>query len=354
MPETITEHRPPHELGTVPRNAHDVTAGATSKAWQGPTYYGRSQLKPAPFENWVVGGYIFLAGLSGAASLLSALLDATRGEAAEGTVRRGRYLSMLATVIGPVLLVYDLHTPKRFYNMLRIAKSTSPMSIGTWILMAYSAFASVSAAAQFVADRTPRFRWLRRTARVAAAPAAVAGAGLSTYTASLLSATSTPLWAAAPKALAVRFGASSVASGAAALSLGERAPRLRRTLDTVTVAALATELAATVASHERYRATGVDEALNTSAGQVERWGATRLGTIVPLALLGASLLLRPKRRPAAVAEAPADTLSTLASLGVLGGSLLLRVFIMAAGDESAARPDISFRFSQPDNLPRVD
>ena len=27
--------------------------------WQGPTYYGRSQLKPAPFENWVVGGYVF-------------------------------------------------------------------------------------------------------------------------------------------------------------------------------------------------------------------------------------------------------------------------------------------------------
>ncbi|MBS0640427.1 MAG: NrfD/PsrC family molybdoenzyme membrane anchor subunit [Acetobacteraceae bacterium] len=348
MPETITVHRP-DDTPTRLRDAHDVTAGVTSKAWQGPTYYGRSQLKPAPFENWVVGGYIFLAGLSGAASVLSALLDATRGEAAEPTVRRGRYLSMLVTVIGPALLVWDLHTPKRFYNMLRIAKSTSPMSIGTWILMSYSAFASLGAVAQFVSDRVPGLRWLRRGARVASVPAAVAGAGLSTYTASLLSATSTPLWAAAPQALAVRFGASSVASGAAALSLGERSPRLRRTLDTVTVAALAAELAATLGSHERYRTTGVDEALNTPSGQLERWGATRLGTIVPLALLTTSLLAR--SRPQVRATHP-GTASTLASLAVLAGSLLLRVSIMGAGDESAARPDISFRFSQPDNLPR--
>jgi formate-dependent nitrite reductase membrane component NrfD len=351
MPETVTAHRP-DDAPIIPRDAHDLTAGVTSKAWQGPTYYGRSQLKAAPFENWVVGGYIFLAGLSGAASILSSLLDATRGDAAGETVRRGRYMSMLATLIGPLLLIYDLRTPKRFYNMLRIAKATSPMSIGTWILMGYSAFASLGAVAQFAADRMPGRRWLRRGARAASVPAAVAGAGLSTYTASLLSATSTPLWAAAPKAMAVRFGSSSIASGAAALSLGERSPRLRRTLDTVTVAALATELAATLASHERYRTAGVDEALNTRAGQVERWGATRLGTIAPLALLGASLLLRPKREAVAV-ERPRDTLSTVASLGVLGGSLLLRVFIMAAGDESAARPDISFRFAQPDNLPRT-
>ncbi len=38
--------------------------------WQGETYYGRQQVKPAPFDPNVVGGYIFLAGLSGAAALL--------------------------------------------------------------------------------------------------------------------------------------------------------------------------------------------------------------------------------------------------------------------------------------------
>ena len=39
--------------------------GGRRSGWSGPTYYGRPQLKSAPFNNWIVGGYIFLAGLSG-------------------------------------------------------------------------------------------------------------------------------------------------------------------------------------------------------------------------------------------------------------------------------------------------
>jgi formate-dependent nitrite reductase membrane component NrfD len=343
MPENITRHRP-DDATPIPRDAHDVMPDGP--AWQGPTYYGRSQLKPAPFENRVVGSYIFLAGLSGAAAMLSALLDISRGEAAAPAVRRGRYLSLLAPTIGAGLLIWDLHTPKRFYNMLRIAKRTSPMSIGTWVLMGFSAFAGAGAAAQFVSDRVPGLRWLRRAARVTQVPAAVAGAGLSTYTASLLSATSTPLWAAAPRGLAVRFGSSSVAVGASALSLGERPGPLRRKLDAVTLAALVTELAAATASLRTYREKGVADALDGSPGKAEDWGANKLGVMVPLALHVASLAL-PRRQ----APRSSGSLSGLASLAVLASSLMLRISVMAAGDESAIRPDISFRFSQPGNLP---
>ncbi len=246
-----------------------------------------------------------------------------------------------------MLLVYDLHTPKRFYNMLRIAKRTSPMSIGTWILMTFSGFAIVSAAAQFLSDRAPGFGWMRWAARVTDVPVAVAGAGLSTYTASLLSATSTPLWAAAPRLLAVRFGASSVAAGAASLSLGERSGAersgaTRRKLDAITVAALATELAATLASHQTYQRKGVAEALDGRWGQVEKIGVTALGTTLPLGLQLASLALA-RRKP--------GVLSDVASVAVLAGSLLMGVSMLSAGDRSAERPGISFRFSQPDNLP---
>jgi len=311
--------------------------------WTGPTYYGRAQLKSAPFENWVVGGYIFLAGLSGASALISGLAELMHGKRADDTARHGRYLSLLAPTIGSALLVYDLHTPKRFYNMLRIAKKTSPMSIGTWILMGFSGFAGISAAAQFLADRLPRWRWLRGAARAAHMPAAVAGAGLSTYTAALLSATSTPLWAAAPAGMAVRFASSSFATGAAALSLAEPSNDMRRTLDTLTVAALAAELAATVASHRTYREKGVAAALEGGWGRVEKQGATGLGAALPMVLQMASMAAT-RGRP--------GRLSDLASLAVLGGSLMLRVSIMSAGDKSAARPEISFRFSQPDNLPK--
>lgn len=332
---------PPQATGAV-----ELGMGAPGerrdRRWRGPTYYGRSQLKAAPFENWVVGGYMFLAGLSGASAILSTAADLGQRRDARGVVRRGRYLALLASTLGPVLLIWDLHTPKRFYNMLRVAKGTSPMSIGTWILMSFSAFAGISAAAQFVSDRVPGLHWLRGLARASAVPAAATGAGLSTYTASLLSATSTPLWAAAPQALAVRFGSSSVASGAAALSLGERSRRTRRALDAITVASLAAELAATGASHRTYRRKGVAGAFDSGWGAVEKLGVTALGVALPLGLQAASLVSG--RRPGRV--------STLASLAVLAGSAMLRVSIMAAGSESARRPEISFRFSQPENLPR--
>ncbi len=330
-----TPIRAPDEKPETGQDAHD-TIKRPGK-WDGPTYYGRSQLKPAPFNNWVVGGYIALAGLSGASAIIGAAAEATQGRAARPLARRARYLSLLAPTVGSALLVWDLHTPQRFYNMLRVAKRTSPMSIGTWILLAFTGPALLGGAAQFVADRRPHLRWPWRVARAAQVPAAVTGFGLCTYTASLLAATSTPLWAAAPQSLAVRFGASSIAAGAAALSLRERSPRTRRALDALSVAALAAELAATVRSHQTYEAKGVEEALQGTWGKVEALGVTGAGAILPLGLKLAGMMFGGPRSP-------------LAAFAVLGGSLLLRVSLMEAGDASAARPEVSFRFAQPRNL----
>lgn len=311
--------------------------------WDGPTYYGRSQLKPAPFNNWIVGGYIFLAGLSGSSALLSGLADAAGGRRFEPLVRRARWLATLAPTVGSALLVWDLHTPKRFYNMLRVAKATSPMSIGTWILMAFTSGSLPAVAAQLLADVLKGPPWLRTAARVAHAPAAVAGAGLSVYTASLLSATSTPTWAASPRTLAVRFAASSVASGACALLLGERDPSARMALETVAAGALSVELGAAVVHGRELERKDLGEMAKTPWGRTETWVATGLGVAAPLALLGLSLALG-RRRPHVLADA--------AAVATLAGSLMLRVSTMAVGDESASRPEVSFRFSQPKNLPR--
>jgi formate-dependent nitrite reductase membrane component NrfD len=295
-------------FGSFLQKRTNPTPDHQKTAWTGPTYYGRAQLKEAPFDNRVVGGYIFLAGVSGAA-----------------------------------MLIYDLHTPKRFYNMLRIAKPTSPMSIGTWILMAFTGCAFTSAGAQFLVDQKPRWSWPRIIARIAHAPAALAGAGLSTYTASLLASTSTPLWAAAPKALAVRFGSSSVAAGAAALSLFERSARNRRALDQIMLAALTTEFAATIVTDHTYRARGVDEAYGGGRGALEKIGGDTIGMVLPAALIAASL---------APGQHASRRKSGLAAFAILAGSLFLRISIMSAGDRSARQPDISMRFSQPGNLPR--
>jgi hypothetical protein len=294
-----------------------VTLRGEPDHWDGGTYYGRSQLKPSPFSIGLVGGYVFLSGLSGAALLLSTLLDLTCGRAAQQAVRRGRYIALLAPTVGAACLVADLHTPQRFYNMLRVFKRTSPMSLGSWMLIGFGGAAGVT--------------------RITQIPGAVLGGGLATYTAALFSATSTPLWAAAPRALAIRFGAASVAGAAAAMALGERRSSIGRDLDSVAVAALAAELAAVLAADKEYRDTGVAAALDGPAGVVERFAGTGLGTLFPLGLhLVSQLFTRRQSR----------LLSGAASLAILGGSLAMRCSVIAAGDESARRPEISLRFTR--------
>ncbi len=302
-------------------------------AWDGRTYYNEPQLRAAPFNNALVGSYIFLAGLSGAAQLLTTVMDATRGPGAASTTRRGRYLAMLAPTVGALCLILDLHTPQRFYNMLRLIKPTSPMSLGSWVLVGFGVTSTATAVLQFAADRLRGSR-LRGVARITQVPAALAGAFMSTYTASLLSATSTPLWAAAPKSLAVRFASSAVASAAAALGLGERNDRSRRDLDNLAVAALAVELAATLASEHAERQVGIDDGGKQSAGRAA----------VPLVLLLTSLLL-----PGFLGRA----VSTLGSVAALGGGLAMRVDTLTEGDTSARQSHRSLRFAQPDNLPRA-
>jgi hypothetical protein len=301
-------------------------------AWDGRTYYGETQLRAAPFNNSLVGSYIFLAGLSGAAQLLATLMDLAGGRAAEPAVRRGRYLAMLAPTLGSLCLILDLHTPKRFYNMLRLFKTTSPMSLGSWALVGFGLTSAVTAASQWVAVRLG-CSWLRSAARIAQIPAALAGGFMGIYTASLLSATSTPLWAAAPKSLAVRYAASAIASAAAALGLGEQDERRRQDLDGIAIAALTVELAATLAGEDAQRRAGIDDAPHAPA----------LDAIVPLVLLvGASLLPRRLGRAASV----------VGSLALLGGALTMRFGVLQRGDQSARQPRHSLRFAQPDNLPR--
>ena len=68
----------------------------------------------------------------------------------------------------PVLLITDLGRPARFYNMLRVFKVTSPMSVGSWILAATGA-PPRSPPAHEVLGLFDRARARRRAAASAAA-----------------------------------------------------------------------------------------------------------------------------------------------------------------------------------------
>ncbi len=184
---------------------------------------------------------------------------------------------------------------------------------------------------------------MRRLSTVAGVPAALAGAGLCTYTAALLSATSTPVWASTPSLLAVRFGSSSIATGAAALALGENNRGARAKLDDIQFCALAVEAVSSGVTKLRQKRAGVEGAYDSLPGRIEQVGATALGVLLPLGVLAVTRAMDNRPRAASVA----------AGILTLLGSATLRTSILRLGNVSASRPDVSFRFSTPKNLPET-
>ena len=113
-------------------------------------------------------------------------------------------------------LVHDLGRPERFLNMMRVAKPTSPMSIGTWILTAYGPGAGLAGAAELVRLLPGQGGALGRLAVALARPAGLAAAavapGVAAYTGVLLADTATPGWHSAYRELPALFVSSAAAA----------------------------------------------------------------------------------------------------------------------------------------------
>lgn len=297
-----------------------------ARGYQGPTYHGQPMLKASGY-GWHIWGYTWLAGIAGSAQLLATVGDLIGRADLRGLVRQGRALAAFLPVLGAGLLVADLHTPQRFYNMLRIWRGTSPMSIGSWVL---SGFAGASLLT-WVAGRTGH----AGAAMLLQLPAAAGGAGMAVYTASLLSATSTPTWSATPRLLAGRFAASAFATGAAALSIGEILrghPRNAASLQRAAALAAAVEYGLERTAERRLRAQGLDSVMHEPQIATRRRAAQLAGVFVPLACVLANELA-PRRSPA---------LALTAAVGILAGGALMRSAVFAAGNRSAERPEDAF------------
>jgi hypothetical protein len=176
------------------------------------SYYGRSVLKPPVWEPRDIAGYLFLGGLAGASALVGAGGDLTGRPALR---RTGRAAALGGVTLSFAALVHDLGRPGRFLNMLRVAKPTSPMSMGTWILSAFGPAAGVAAVAEVV-DRLPLPSSARELTKRAERPAGLASAAVAplvmTYTAALISDTAVPTWHGAFRQMPYLFAASSFAA----------------------------------------------------------------------------------------------------------------------------------------------
>ena len=167
-------------------------------------YYGRAVLKE-PVWSWEIPWYFFAGGLAGASADL-ALFARVAGN--EKLARRALLAALGGAAVSPVLLISDLGRPERFYNMLRVIKPTSPMSVGTWVLSAFGSATGIAAASEVLGV-------FPRLGRACEVVSALLGPALATYTAVLITDTSVPVWHEARRELPLVFTASSAASAGA-------------------------------------------------------------------------------------------------------------------------------------------
>ncbi|HET9692676.1 MAG TPA: NrfD/PsrC family molybdoenzyme membrane anchor subunit [Acidimicrobiales bacterium] len=298
------------------------------------SYYGQPILKP-PTWKWPIPAYLFTGGLAAGSALAAAGL---RTGGARSAARDASLLSMGAVAVSGAFLVHDLGRPSRFYNMLRVFKPTSPMSVGTWIFSAFSAAtgaavaAEVGKAAGVLPD--PLAATVSRAGQVAAAVIAPA---LGTYTAVLIADTSVPAWKEAHRQLPPLFAASATAAGAGAvvalttLTSGTVPAGPAR----MAVAGAVAELACDEAMHRRLESVETGDLAHPDLASPYQEGkartlhrAARLTTLAGVAMTALGGLVG-RRRPA---------LAVLGGTGLAAGSALTRFAIFEAGRASAINP----------------
>ncbi|MEU2610598.1 NrfD/PsrC family molybdoenzyme membrane anchor subunit [Micromonospora sp. NPDC007271] len=284
------------------------------------SYYGRAVIKPPVWKAHNIAGYLFLGGVAGGAALLAAGADLT---GRPDMRRSARLIAAGATGLSLAVLIRDLGRPERFLHMLRVVKPTSPMSIGTWLLVGFSPLVAAG-----VLDEASGLL-PRRGAELAALlgrPAGLAASALApavtTYTGALIANTAVPAWHGAHRELPYLFGASALAAAgglvAAAAPAREAAP--------ARVAGIAGAVAAQLLDRAVHRRLGqLAEPLSTGPSgrllRTSRWCA-RAG----LVLLAASVVRRSR------------ALDIAGGLALAAESALTKFGYFHAGTASAADP----------------
>lgn len=296
-------------------------------------YYGLPLLK-RPHWFWEIIVYFFVGGVAGGSSVIAAVASRFGNEDDEATVRAGRYLALLGALVSPILLILDLGVWRRFPNMLRIIKTKSPMSVGSWILSGFGSFTGLAAGVQLAKDGWLGAGRLAHTLRLLPSwfldgMGSLFGFFLSGYTGVLLAGTAVPMWAKAKRYIGPLFLASGLSTAAAAisllLSLGRDVPTSALTkLKRLEAMALLSELGLTIAMKRH-----VGEAGDPMWKDEEYAGLTRFfvgsGLVAPL------ILQTLERRLGRFGR----LFTIVSSLLVLAGGFVMRYVMVMAGKESA-------------------
>lgn len=274
------------------------------------SYYDQPIIKK-PVWRWFIPSYFFTGGLAGASGFM-ALVARLSGD--RRLARHGRLTALVATLVSGGLLISDLGRPGRFFNMLRVVRPTSPMSMGTWILSVFGPAMGVAAASDLTG-------FMPSIGACADVVGGVAGVAVATYTAVLIADTAVPVWRESGTELPFVFGAGATASAgglALALSSGSTMGPARR----VAMSGAVAELVATQVMEKRLGPLLAEPYKQGPASGLAR--AARWATASGLVAVGLG-----RRR---------DWLVRLGGALIVAGAATERFSIFHAGVESARDP----------------
>ncbi len=284
------------------------------------SYYGRPILKASPWEA-DIPAYLFMGGVAAGSSLLAAGAELT----GRASLRRTGRISAVVAVTGSLIaLVHDLGRPARFVNMLRVAKRTSPMSVGTWVLTLYGPLAGLAGATEFRRLVPRRFNRVATLLDVIDRPIGLAAAltapPVASYTAVLLAGTATPTWHESRRQLPFVFVGSAAAAAGGLGMIGA----------TVADAGPARRLAAGGVALELLAEHRMKSRLGIVAEPLQRGQGGRLMKLarVLTGIGGIGALFAGRSR----------MLSVICGAALMAGSACTRFGIFEAGQESARDP----------------
>jgi formate-dependent nitrite reductase membrane component NrfD len=307
--------------GTVP---FDVWPGLPTDARAGddPTYYERPVLKE-PVWKWYVPAYFTCGGAAGAAATLGALSQLRDREGLGGLIRRCRWIAATGGAVGTFLLLIDLGRPKRFLNMLRVFRPSSPMNVGSWVLSTEAPLAAGSALMSSAGGLSGLL------GDAAGLGAGVMGLPMTGYTAVLLANTAVPVWQQTRRTLPPLFVASAVCAAASLLQLMDLSAEEEGVVRRFAVAGAVGDLLA-------------ERAVERAAGEVEQ-------VAKPLHEGRSGMLLRAAKACTvaglAVNLLPGRSRGKRALAGLLGamGAAAVKFGVVEAGIASARDPRATFR-----------
>ncbi|HZD87238.1 MAG TPA: NrfD/PsrC family molybdoenzyme membrane anchor subunit [Gaiellaceae bacterium] len=306
----MTDIHPRSELNGKPPGTTSWDGSITEAGTQMRSYYGRPVIKE-PVWTWEIPTYFFTGGVAGASSVLSSAAKLTGHEKLS---KAALYVGATADLVSPALLISDLGRPERFHHMMRVVKVTSPMNIGSWVLL-------VSGGASNTAAVLELLGWLKPVKIAAEVVSTLSGPLLATYTGVLVANTAVPVWHDGRKELPWIFGASAAASAGAAACLFLE-PREAGPARRLAIAGVAGEGALMQVMERRLGTVGEVYRKGTS-GKLA-WAAKGLSSA------GAGLLLLRGRKSRAA--------SAVGGALVCAGELCLRWSVFKAGFQSARDP----------------